>query len=74
MISDSLNKILNRNNIPLDEVEKVVYEYILQSIFEDIVAYLLEDNNKENIMNNLRQFEDKEIVVNKLILDITGMK
>ena len=48
MISDSLNKILNRNNIPLDEVEKVVYEYILQSIFEDIVAYLLEDNNKEN--------------------------
>lgn len=66
MISDSLNKILNRNNIPLDEVEKVVYEYILQSIFEDIVAYLLEDNNKENIMNNLRQFEDKEIVVNKL--------
>lgn len=74
MISDSLNKILNHNNIPLDEVEKVVYEYILQSIFEDIVAYLLEDNNKENIMNNLRQFEDKEIVVNKLILDITGMK
>ena len=74
MMSDSLNKILNRNNIPLDEVEKVVYEYILLSIFEDIVAYLLEDNNRENTMNTLRQFENKEIVVNKLILDITGMK
>lgn len=74
MISENLKNILYSNHISIQELEEVVYEYILLSIFEDIVVYLSEYSNRENIMNELRRFKDKKIVVNKLILDTTGMK
>lgn len=61
-----LEHLINNNNIDKNEINNIVLDMILLSIFEEIYNYLEKDNNKQKLKNELRK-GDSNIIIKQMI-------
>ena len=73
-MNSNLSDLLKRNDIDEELFNKVIYDYFILSIFEDLYYYLLDETNKHNLIIQLRNTDDKCKVIENKILEVCGIK
>lgn len=61
-----LEDLINNNDIDKNEVNNIVLNMILLSIFEEIYNYLEKDNNKQKLKDELRK-GDSSMIIKQMI-------
>lgn len=72
-MNNDLSNLLMRNRIDEQVFNRVIYDYFILSIFEDLYYYLLNKTNKHEIIIQLRNTEDKCNVIKNKILEISSI-